>query len=450
MTTQPPAPKRDLRVPPPTPWERSRAKVFALLLLVIVFGLFALSSMAYAHVFESSIPVHLKTDRAGLQMHVNNRVKVNGVDLGRVAAVTLDEDGKQVDIELALKPDLAESLPSNVSVELAQLTAFGNKAVQFRLPATPSGEKLAAGSVIPVEHVTSEINTTFDSLMTLLNRVQPAKLNAVLGGFANALQGNGETMGQTITQANAYLKKFNPELTPLKRDWRSAGGFSDVYAGAGDAIADTIRNTGVLARTVSDKRSNLENLLVQTGMAGDEIASSFTAWGGWARSAIKQLRPTTTLLDEYAPMLTCFIDGEAVTYDMLDKKLWNAAGANFEINVVEPGTMDQYHYPRDLPENGPGKEKGPNCRGLPVVSASEDSLADYTTGPPSLLQRTTDNSPRLALAPGQQIPNPPIYQTPASNQLTRLRAQWPYMTPVQKFFGPYDAAPGAPLLRGGK
>jgi hypothetical protein len=82
-----------------------------------------------------------------------------------------------------------------------------------------------------------------------------------------------------------------------------------------------------------------------------------------------------------------------------------------------------YHYPRDLPENGPGAEKGPNCRGLPLVTANEDSLADYTTGPPSLIQRTTDNSPRVVTNPSQTT------QT------------FPFTSPLVRFFGPGALVP---------
>jgi phospholipid/cholesterol/gamma-HCH transport system substrate-binding protein len=239
--------------------------------------------------------------------------------------------------------------------------------------------------------------------MTLLTEIKPSKLNAVLGGLANSFQDNGDAIGSTITQANAYLKKFNPLLVPLQRDWRSAGGFSDVYAGAGNSIADTIRNAGTIADTVADEHDNLRKTAKAASKVTLEIYDFFGDNAEDLTKTVRGFRPFTSLIDEYAPEITCFIDGEAVLWDRMSAA-FNESGPEFEANMVQPGTTELYRYPRDLPTVGPGAEKGPNCRGLPVVSHAEDSLADYTTGPESFNQRTTDNSPRLNPgSPAQQF-----------------------------------------------
>jgi phospholipid/cholesterol/gamma-HCH transport system substrate-binding protein len=441
-----PQPMKGEPVPPPTPWEQSKGKVYALILIALLVGISALSAAMYQKKFDGTVPVTLKADRAGLQMHKNNRVKIRGVDLGRVDDVSLNEAQDGVDIRLLLDPDLLKQIPANATVSLEQLSAFGNKAVQINYPANPAPDSLHEGSVIAADHISVEVNSTFDSLMTLLNRVQPSKLNAVLGGLANTFEGNGDVLGADITQANAYLKKFNGDLPALKRDWRSAGGFANVYAGAGNSIADLVRNAGTISDTFGDKREAFEGVLTQFGKVGDEIDDFFGENADPLVNMLKSIRPFTTLLDEYAPVITCFIDGQGVTYDNMNNRFFNNGGAEFEVNFVQAGSTQMYHYPQDLPSIGPGKEKGPNCRGLPAVTPAEDNLADYTTDPPSFNQRQTNNSPRLA-GPGEAPPGvdfPPIV-IPPLNAKANANAKPSAVPPLVQFFGPRALYPNAPI-----
>jgi phospholipid/cholesterol/gamma-HCH transport system substrate-binding protein len=403
---------RPLPVPEVSFWDRIKYKVHALILIALIVSAAIIAGAAYNKEFTTSIPVTVQADRAGLQMHKNNRVKIRGVDLGRVDSVELNAAQTGVNITLALDPKLAKRVPSNATVSLEQLTAFGNKSIQLNDPAIPSGQFLHAGSVITADHVSTEINSTFDHLMTLVTELRPSKLNATLGAVAQTVQGKGDSLGVTITKANDYLKKLNTNLPNLQRDFRVTGGFAQVYADAAPDIVDTLANAGVTARTFGDKRDDFQSLLHSLHGAGNELDDFFAENADPLTDMLRSLRPTTSLLQEYSPALTCFLDGAAITYDGFNSKLFDENGAQFELHVVE-GT-EPYQYPADLPEVGPGPQKGPNCRGLPVVSRDEYSLSDYTTGPAKYQQMTTDNSPKLSKEPAVvQFFGPGILGTPS-------------------------------------
>ena len=407
-------------------------QVYGLILIILLVIASITAAAAYNKAFTPSIPVTIQADRAGLQMHENNRVKIRGVDLGRVKSVSLNKAQNGVDIVLALDPTLAREVPTNATVSLEQLTAFGNKAVQMNYPAHPSGQFLHSGSVITANHVSTEINSTFDQLMKLLTELQPSKLNATTGALAGALQGNGDSLGNTIVQANHYLAKLNTNLPNLQHDFHVAAGFSQVYANAAPDIVSLLGNVGVTSQTLADKRVDFPGLLHTLHGVGNQIDDFFGENGDPLTDMLASLRPTTTLFKQYSPEFGCLVDGSAVTYDSI-MSIWTPSGANFEVNLVDPGATRPYQYPMDLPKIGPGPQSGPNCRGLPVVTNSEDSLADYTTDPQRLNQRQADNSPRIqpVQAPGPGLP----------------------MTPLQKFFGADAFSPAsAPssLKKGGK
>jgi phospholipid/cholesterol/gamma-HCH transport system substrate-binding protein len=416
--SQPTKPQGPLPVRQISSWDRVKLQVYALILIVLIVMLGVLAAAAYNKAFIPAIPVTLQSDRAGLQMHPNNRVKIRGVDIGRVESVRENDTHSGVLIELALDPTLTKQVPSNVTVSLEQLTAFGNKAVQMNYPANPSGQFLHAGSVITADHVSVEVNSTFDQLMRLLTELQPAKLNAVTGAFAETLQNNGDSLGSTIVVANDYLKKFNAHLPNLQRDFHVAAGFSQVYADAAPDIVDLLRNAGVTSQSVSDRSVDFPGLLHTLHGTGNEIDGFFGENANPLTDMLSSLRPFTSLLQEYSPQFTCLLDGAAITYDD-QMKIWTPSGANFEINLVNPGATQTYQYPQDLPKIGPGPQKGPNCRGLPLVTNSEDSLADYTADPQRLNQKQPDNSPQLGPT-----------QIPGTG-----------MTPLAQFFGPSVYAP---------
>src|SRR5690606_27607136 len=87
-----------------------------------------------------------------------------------------------------------------------------------------------------------EIDKVLNDLLPLLRAVKPAELNATLNALATALQGRGDQIGRNLEQADALLKKINPQLGTLVRDLRGLADVSDVYAAAAPDLLQTLRN----------------------------------------------------------------------------------------------------------------------------------------------------------------------------------------------------------------
>src|SRR6201991_2395042 len=128
------------------------------LALVVAIGLIvALAIGLFRGSFTETIPVTVISDRAGLVMNPDAKVKMRGVQVGKVSSIEAKPDGTAA-IHLAMDPSQLHLIPSNVDVDIASSTVFGAKFVQFEEPANPSPEKLRAGQVIENEHVMVEIN----------------------------------------------------------------------------------------------------------------------------------------------------------------------------------------------------------------------------------------------------------------------------------------------------
>src|ERR1700741_2561534 len=167
--------------------------------------------------FTESVPVTVLSSRAGLVMNVDAKVKSRGVQGDKVDSIESLPNGQAV-LHLAMYPSEMHLIPSNVLVDITAPTVFGAKFVELVPPAEPSARSLHAGQVLDSQHVTVEINTVFKQLTSVLDRLDPAKLNETLGALAKAFSGRGEKIGQALSDLDSFLVKLDPSLSALSHD----------------------------------------------------------------------------------------------------------------------------------------------------------------------------------------------------------------------------------------
>lgn len=312
--------------------------------LVLAIGLiFALAVMLFRGSFADTVPVTVVSDRAGLVMDPDAKVKMRGVQVGKVANIEPRADGTAV-LHLAMDRSQMQLIPSNVLVDITSNTVFGAKFVQLNAPTEPSSEKLREGQVIQSQHVTVEINTVFQQLVAVLDKIDPAKLNETLGAIATAFDGRGDKFGQTLVDFNALLAKIEPSLPNLAHDIEAS---VPAFTAYGDAAADfvsTIQNTTTVSNSIVDQQQDLDEFLVSaTGLAelGDEVI-------GANRQGLTDvahlLVPTTGTLAEYHDALRCGVGGLVP---------FAKAAPQYSAIILTAGLtlgVERYRYPGDLPK----------------------------------------------------------------------------------------------------
>lgn len=335
------------------------ARPLAGLSTVVVIGLIVLLAVAlFRGSFTKTVPLTVISDRAGLVMNPEAKVKVRGVQVGKVGTIESLPDGRAA-LHLEMDPGELHLIPGNVTADIASSTVFGAKFVDLVPPPDPEGT-IEPGRVLQGDHVTVEINTVFQQLTQVLNKIDPVKLNETLGAMSAAFSGRGEKMGQTVTDFEALLAKLEPSLPNLSHDIEAMSAVSDAYGDASPDLLRTFDNTSRLSDTIVDEEKNLDSFLVSAiGLAdtGNDVL-------GGNRQALTQtlnlLAPTTDLLNEYAPALYCALEGMAFI--------------NNQPPQMDPGIMvqlaftlgvERYRYPQNLPKVA--AKGGPQCMGLPNV-----------------------------------------------------------------------------------
>jgi phospholipid/cholesterol/gamma-HCH transport system substrate-binding protein len=346
---------------------RLHAGWWTLVLIVVVIGAIALSTVLFTGAMRRFVPVTLVSDRSGLVMESGAKVKMLGVVVGQVSGV---EGGSQpVSLKLELYPDQMAGIPANVQAEIRATTAFGAKYVELVLPDEPSPKSLHAGATLRSRNVSTEVNTVFESLVGVLNQVDPAKLNAVLSAIAEGVGGKGERMGKALTDANQVLLAINPKMDVVNDNFRSLQAFSEAYDAASDDIISTLNAATTTSTTITQHSGALDSLLLNVigfSRAGiDVVAPNKDNFA----HAINVLEPTTSLLLKYDPSYTCLLVGAK---HFMDTGAY-AYGGNGRSEIADVGLLfgnDPYKFPQNLPivaaKGGPDGK--PGCGSLPDAS----------------------------------------------------------------------------------
>ncbi|RWA19488.1 hypothetical protein MELE44368_20720 [Mycolicibacterium elephantis DSM 44368] len=335
-------------------------------MFVVITAFVLVSSAVFAGTFRSFVPVTMTSDRAGLVMESGAKVKMRGVEVGRVAQIRGHHQAAQLMLEVF--PDQVQHIPANVQAEIRATTAFGAKYVDLIYPDDPSPQRLSAGAVLKSRNVSTEVNTVFENVLAVLDRIDPSKLNAVLTAVADGVRGQGERMGQATTDANQVLLAWNDRADTVHRNWRSFTAFNEAYAAAAQDILRILDAASTTSTTLSDHASGLDAMLLSViGMTDSGIAL-FAPNMANLKHGLNVLEPTSNLLMKYNPVYTCTLTG--AVFFLEDMGGYAAVGGNGKSVIADAGLLfgdEPYKYPQHLPitgaKGGPGGK--PGCGSLP-------------------------------------------------------------------------------------
>jgi phospholipid/cholesterol/gamma-HCH transport system substrate-binding protein len=352
----------------------SAARPLAGLGLVIGLGLIiALAVTLFRGGFSEPVPVTVISDRAGLVMNPDAKVKMRGVQVGKVASIDTRADGTAV-LHLAMDKSQLHLIPSNVLVDITSNTVFGAKYVQLNAPPEPSPKKMYRDQVIQSQHVTVEINTAFQQLVSLLDKIDPAKLNETLGAIATAFNGRGEQFGKTLTDFNDLLAKIEPSLPNLSHDIEASVPAFSAYGDAAPDLVQTIKNTTTLSNSIVDQQQNLDEFLVSTtGLA--ELGNDVIGANRQGLTDVAHvLVPTASLLAEYQDSVRCGIGGLVP---------FAKSPPQYSSIITSSGLtmgVERYRYPQDLPKVA-AKSGGANlCGALGLPELPPNFVPPFVAG----------------------------------------------------------------------
>ncbi|SFP51859.1 virulence factor Mce family protein [Amycolatopsis arida] len=349
----------------------------------VAFGLIIvllcwLAIAVYEKKFTTVVPVTLQASHAGNQLEANADVKVRGLRVGEVRAVR--STGSGAEIELALDPAHVHLLPANVSARLLPKSLFGQRYIDLVLPEHPAPRPLAAGDVIGQDRSSTsiELERVLDDLLPLLQAVQPEKLAATLGALAQALDGRGEQIGDTVVRLDTLLAEVNPQLPQVRADISLLADVAGTYTTAAPDILRALADLTVPSTTLAERSGDLTALIGSVNAASAQLSDflhgnreNFVALSAASRTTLE-------LLAEYAPEFPCLFRAVDEFRPRMDRAFGKGTGEpGLHVSISIEPKRDKYVPGRDDPKpyHAGG---GPRCYPVPGSAGQERLITELT------------------------------------------------------------------------
>lgn len=239
----------------------------AFLLLVITTISAALLSATGA--FAGSQNVTAGVIATGSQIRPGAPVKFREVTVGKVEAVLTPGNAtvKVSELSLTIDRDHMTAIPSNVTARIAPSSLFGENVLELVPPKVAAGATLQPAAAIPADPSSEAVQmaTMFEALKHLVEVMQPAKLQSVLGTLAQVLDGRGPQLGEMTRRLNGQLAMVAADMPLIRADVIALTNVIDGLTAATPDLLSAVRDTVVVSQDILERRDKLSTLISNAG-----------------------------------------------------------------------------------------------------------------------------------------------------------------------------------------
>jgi phospholipid/cholesterol/gamma-HCH transport system substrate-binding protein len=313
---------------------------------------------ASAGAFDTSPVVTASVQIIGSPIRPQSAVQYRGVRIGTLDGVEPQPGGQRSLLVMRMDADALERIPRGTTVRILPLTLFGDQVVDLSPPPGTGSSVvgIAAGSVLPADESTETVAlyTAYQDLYDLLNRVQPAKIQAVLGALADTLRGRGTDIGLSLDQLDRMGAKLDPLLGTIGPTLDTVSGIGDKLAAAAPDLVATLDNATSVSRFLVERHDDIAGLLAGGIGLSEETTRLF---GDNRQTAITLLRSA----DRFAGVLAERPNGFPDVFDSGAALGRATAGLSNRTDLDADVSIERLrtYTPRDCPRYG--RLAGPNC-----------------------------------------------------------------------------------------
>lgn len=260
--------------------------------ILLLISTLALTGCRFGGV-ASAPTYHAEFSRA-VQIFPAVKVRVLGVDVGRVTSVKNVAGGVEVSFDLT-RSDI--QLPASVQAAVVPMSLLGERYIQL-FPAYQGGPTLKAGATIPLSRtaVPAEPDELLRSLQDYLGGLNSDTVTKFVENAAAALQGNGDQLNSLIENAAAVMATLSSKRDDLASLIVELNKLTVALSTRQRAIAQLIQNYGAVTGTLNTNRAALEGTITGLNQAAIQLASLLIDHRTALHADIKSLTRTTRTL----------------------------------------------------------------------------------------------------------------------------------------------------------
>lgn len=235
------------------------------LAMVGAFGLLlGAVQLSMSGAFSEVTPVKAQLNTAGGSIGPGADVKMRGLVVGRITAISGGAD--QVTLDVDLDDRMVEEIPAGVKARVLPASVFGTSYLELTTPGVApaaTGRSVRAGQVIPqdLSEPTLELQQALDSVDTLVTALGPAELATALNAVSTTLDGQGERLGRTLDRADSLLGRVQPLVPLVRTDLDLLATNLDTVARVAPDLLDATDDALVFTNHLVEQRAQLTALL---------------------------------------------------------------------------------------------------------------------------------------------------------------------------------------------
>lgn len=187
-------------------------------------------------------------------------VQIANVRVGRIGSITLTDDFRA---EVKLHMDGGVRVPAGSTALLRQTSLLGEKFVEVRWPADPSGDALGDGDRITRTGEAPELEFVAEQAMALLAGVTAEDVATLIATGAEGFGGRGDelqSLVEDLASISATLASRTSSITRIIDGFDTAAG---ELAGGTDHISALLDNLAATSQLLADNRTRAVHALEQ-------------------------------------------------------------------------------------------------------------------------------------------------------------------------------------------
>ncbi|WHT17520.1 MCE family protein [Crossiella sp. CA-258035] len=303
-------------------------------------------------------------------------VKVNDVAVGKVERIELAEDGRTVDVTVAVNGQV--KLPAAALARLRQSSLLGEKYVELARPSEQGADTavLADGAVIPVSRTNRnpEVEEVFGALSLLLNGGGVQQLRDISRELASAFDGNEAQLKALLSTMDKFVTQLDQNKESLTKALDGMNRLNTVLAGRTGQIDKAITDLGPGLQVFHEQRESMVAMLAALDKMGKVAVDTVRRSKDDFVADLKALQPILQRLVEAGQNLPQSLE-ILFTYPFPDAAL-NAIKGDYlntylTLHVKDPGPEAQQQPQRIQPKPDNAAKPVlplPPVDGVPAVS----------------------------------------------------------------------------------
>ena len=308
--------------------------------LVVCAVVASVAIVAMGHMSKIRITADF-TNSVGL--YEGDPVTIAGVPVGTVDAIT--PQGATVRVDLTF--DSAYDVPADASAAIVAPTLVTGRYVQLA-PTYSGGPTMADGAAIPVERtaVPVEFDQLKDQLAQLTADLGPEGLNAdgsvneLLASSADALSGNGATLGETVRSLSEATTTLNDSGEDIFATVRNLQAFVSALSANDEQVDRFVRQLATLSTLLNNNRTEFDAALQELVPAMEQVRTFVADNKDQLSTDVTQLVDITQLLvnreDDVAQLLHVAPTALSNLYNIWDPSANSLTGALAVPDRVDP------------------------------------------------------------------------------------------------------------------